>query len=99
MAIVAFGFNENGASAEKFFEIIPEIVTEVYSLKNRHALKRPLSDRNPGIQQQLESFIEWSEKWYVKKKGIDNKPPCFFGLPSDCSCFSKSVFGNKIFIP
>ena len=52
----------------------------VYSLKNRHALKRPLSDRNPEIQQRLESFIEWSEKWYVNnKKG--NKAPCFYGLP------------------
>ena len=42
-------------------------------------LKRPLSDRNPGNQQRLESFIEWPEKWYGKKKG--NKPPCFLGLP------------------
>ena len=31
----------------------------VYSLKNRHALKRPLSDRNPEIHQRLKSFIEW----------------------------------------
>ncbi|OXU17596.1 hypothetical protein TSAR_016217, partial [Trichomalopsis sarcophagae] len=50
-------------------------------LYSTNPLKRPLSDRNPEIQQRLEKFVVWSKDWVVPSGKTVSKPPCFSGIP------------------
>ena len=66
-----------------FVETMDAVIDACNSLRlrNTNKLKRPLSDRNPEIQQRIESFTEYSKKWVIHKNGNDYKPPCFYGFP------------------
>ena len=63
-------------------------------LNSMNKLKRPLSDKNPEIQQRLENFTEWSKNWVIKRKGNDCAS-LFLWVSYDCSGFGQSVLGNE----
>lgn len=51
-----------------------------YKLIFRNPQKRPLSPRNPEIEELLTEFIDWSLKWSTKPDGLQ-RAPCLKGFP------------------
>lgn len=75
-------WRSSAAFAERMNKVIDSC--NAYRLLNANPAKRPLSDRNPEIEQTLTDFIEWSAGWTVLAKTNNpkmKKLPCLKGLP------------------
>ncbi|OXU20757.1 hypothetical protein TSAR_008924 [Trichomalopsis sarcophagae] len=90
------------ASAD-FVENLNAVIDACNSLYlySTNPLKRPLSDRNPEIQQRLEKFVVWSKDWVVPSGKTVSKPPCFSGIPLTVNALLRShdkilINGNVI---
>ena len=54
--------------------------TNAYKLVFHNPAKRPLSSKNPHIEETLKNFLRWSSTWTMNPKS-KSKAPCLKGLP------------------